>query len=140
MNFLGGGSAGRTRPVFGAVALVACSVLAACRAPGPEIPESDPGSYAGQPAAYSEPAEEQGSSLDWTASAATGDSLALPPPGTEPPETDRVHVLKKGDTLFSLARFFYDDESRWRDILEANRDQIQDPNRIFVGQVLRIPY
>ncbi len=51
----------------------------------------------------------------------------------------RTHTLVKGDTLYALARRYYSDASRWRAILEANRDQISDPNQLYVGQVLTIP-
>ncbi len=50
-----------------------------------------------------------------------------------------THLVAKGDTLFSLARRYYSDERRWKDIYAANGDQIKDPNRIFVGQSLVIP-
>jgi len=51
----------------------------------------------------------------------------------------RTHVVSKGDTLYSLARRYYNDQRRWRDIYEANRSSIADPNMIRVGQTLVIP-
>jgi nucleoid-associated protein YgaU len=51
----------------------------------------------------------------------------------------RVHRVAKGDTLFSLARTYYSDARRWKDIYEANRSQVSNPDRIFVGQELVIP-
>lgn len=51
----------------------------------------------------------------------------------------RMHTVQKGDTLYKLARQYYNSASRWRDIHEANRDQISDPNRLKVGQTLVIP-
>ena len=50
-----------------------------------------------------------------------------------------THVVAKGDTLFGLARQYYNDQRRWKDIYEANRDQVSDPDRISVGQQLVIP-
>jgi nucleoid-associated protein YgaU len=47
--------------------------------------------------------------------------------------------VASGDTLSGIAARFYGDANKWPTIFEANRHQIQDPNRIFVGQVLRIP-
>jgi nucleoid-associated protein YgaU len=44
-----------------------------------------------------------------------------------------------GDTLSGIAEKSYSDANRWPIIFEANRHQIQDPNRIFAGQVLRVP-
>jgi len=63
-----------------------------------------------------------------------------PPVGTEtttvPP---RTYTVQKGDTLFSLARRFYGNQARWKDIYNANRDTIRDPNTLKVGQVLKLP-
>ena len=49
------------------------------------------------------------------------------------------YKVRSGDTLSSIATNYYGDPSKWQIVYEANRYQIQDPNRIFVGQVLRIP-
>ena len=49
------------------------------------------------------------------------------------------YAVASGDTLSSIAARYYGDASKWPRIFEANRHQIQDPNRIFVGQVLRVP-
>jgi 5'-nucleotidase len=50
------------------------------------------------------------------------------------------HVVVKGDTLYSLARTYYNgDMSKWRDIYAANRSTLRDPNRLRVGQELIIP-
>ena len=62
-----------------------------------------------------------------------GGSPALTASGT------RYHTVGKGDTLYALARRYYGEHRRWKDIYEANRSQITDPNRIRVGQRLLIP-
>ena len=49
------------------------------------------------------------------------------------------YTVEKGDTLSGIAKQFYGKASAWHDIFEANRDQIDDPDRIFPGQVLKIP-
>lgn len=49
------------------------------------------------------------------------------------------HTVIKGETLSGIAKHWYDDAGKYTVIFEANRDQITDPNKIFVGQVLRIP-
>ena len=51
----------------------------------------------------------------------------------------RYHTVAKKETLYSLARTYYGDHHRWKDIFEANRMQIDDPNRIRIGQRLLIP-
>lgn len=49
------------------------------------------------------------------------------------------YTVQAGDTLSKLARQFYGDASQYMRIFEANRDQLNDPNMIKVGQVLTIP-
>ena len=51
----------------------------------------------------------------------------------------RYHTVVKKDTLYALARMYYGDQRRWKDIYEANRSTISDPNKIRVGQRLLIP-
>lgn len=51
----------------------------------------------------------------------------------------RYHTVQKKETLYSLARQYYNDQSRWKDIYEANRAELTDPNRIRIGQRLVIP-
>ncbi len=51
----------------------------------------------------------------------------------------RYHTVAKSDTLFKLARAYYNDQRRWREIYQANRSMLSDPNRIRIGQRLLIP-
>ena len=51
----------------------------------------------------------------------------------------QYHTVTKGDTLYALARHYYSNQRRWKEIYEANRGRISDPNRIHVGQRLVIP-
>ncbi len=51
----------------------------------------------------------------------------------------RVHTVAKGDTLYSLARRYYNDQARWKEIYSANRDNISNPNMVRVGQQIVIP-
>jgi nucleoid-associated protein YgaU len=48
-------------------------------------------------------------------------------------------VVERGDTLSHIAQRFYGKASGWHEIFEANRDQLDDPDRIQPGQVLKIP-
>ena len=57
------------------------------------------------------------------------------PPDKEP----RLYVVKKGDSLSKIAGEVYGDASRWKEILRANKDQIEDARLIRPGQELRIP-
>lgn len=49
------------------------------------------------------------------------------------------HSVIPGDSLSSIAGQFYGDEDQWHRIFEANRHQIINPDRVFVGQLLRVP-
>ena len=51
----------------------------------------------------------------------------------------RTYTVARGDTLSHIAKEHYGKASKWHAIFEANRDQIDDPDRIFPGQVLKIP-
>jgi nucleoid-associated protein YgaU len=51
----------------------------------------------------------------------------------------RTYTVVSGDTLSHIAQRHYGDAGRWPAIFEANRDKLSDPDRIFPGQVLRIP-
>jgi hypothetical protein len=50
----------------------------------------------------------------------------------------RLYEVKSGDTLAAIARD-QGENITFTDIFEANRDVLNDPNKIFPGQVLRIP-
>jgi nucleoid-associated protein YgaU len=52
---------------------------------------------------------------------------------------EQSYTVQKGDTLSHIAQKHYGKASRWHAIFEANRDQIDDPDRIFPGQVLKLP-
>ena len=49
------------------------------------------------------------------------------------------YTVKEGDTLGTIAQQELGNGGRWEEIYQANKDQIKDPNLIFVGQKLTIP-
>lgn len=51
----------------------------------------------------------------------------------------RRHVVREGDTLFSLARQYYGDPDRFGVIYQANRGVLQTPESLPVGADLVIP-
>ncbi len=51
----------------------------------------------------------------------------------------RVHEVKPGDTLSAIAKHYYGKASLYPKIFDANRDVLDDPNKIKPGQKLRIP-
>ncbi len=51
----------------------------------------------------------------------------------------KVYVVKANDTLRKVAQELLGDAERWKEIYEANKDKIKDPNVIKLGQELTIP-
>ena len=51
----------------------------------------------------------------------------------------KTYTVQPGDTLAKIAQTVYGDSARWKEIFEANRDQIPNPDLIQVGQELIIP-
>ena len=51
----------------------------------------------------------------------------------------RYHRVVSGDTLSKIAKQYYGDLSKYPEIFEANQPMLKDPDKIYPGQVLRIP-
>lgn len=55
-------------------------------------------------------------------------------------ETETLfHTVEKGDTLWAVSEKTLGDGSRYNEIFEANRPMLTHPDKIYPGQVLRIP-
>lgn len=50
-----------------------------------------------------------------------------------------TYTVKAGDTLSKIAKQHLGDANSYMAIFEANRDQLDDPDKIKPGQVLKIP-
>ena len=50
-----------------------------------------------------------------------------------------TYTVKAGDTLSKIAKSLLGDAGAYMDIFNANRDQLNDPNVVRPGQVLKIP-
>jgi len=73
------------------------------------------------------------SSVDTTAQVV---SQSSPQPAAEATTT---YTVAKGDTLSAIAKKHLGNANHWRRIFDANRDILNDPDRIQPGQVLKIP-
>ena len=51
----------------------------------------------------------------------------------------RTYTVQPGDSLSKIAKQFYGNPNEYNRIFEANRDKLNDPNKIQAGQVLTIP-
>lgn len=49
------------------------------------------------------------------------------------------HTVKKGENLSQIAQHYLGKSSRYREIFEANKPMLSDPDKIYPGQMLRIP-
>lgn len=50
-----------------------------------------------------------------------------------------THVVKKGDTLWDLAKEYLKDPFRWPDVFLRNTDIVENPHWIYPGETIRIP-
>ncbi|MET2827624.1 LysM peptidoglycan-binding domain-containing protein [Mesorhizobium shangrilense] len=73
--------------------------------------------------------------------------VAAATPGADVPEivapklehTDGAVIIRRNDTLWRISRRVYGHGVRYSTIYLANQDQIRDPNRIWPGQVFKVP-
>lgn len=68
-----------------------------------------------------------------TGRAAARDAQRNPAPGA------RTYEVKPGDTMASIARKFYKNKARAKDLQDANLNAVPDPRKLKPGQTLMIP-
>ncbi len=51
----------------------------------------------------------------------------------------KTYTVQSGDTLSKIAQEYYGNASKYQQIFEANKPMLKDPDKIYPGQVLRIP-
>jgi hypothetical protein len=54
-------------------------------------------------------------------------------------QQSRMYTVQAGDSLSKISRQFYGDANQYMKIFNANRDRLDDPNKIQAGQQLVIP-
>lgn len=92
-----------------------------------EEPKAEVAAAAADPAPAAEPAAEP-------AKAEAPVAAAAEPAAEEPKVVDgKPYRVKKGDTLMRIAFEHYGDLYRWKEIYEANRKSIKDPNHVPPG-------
>lgn len=51
----------------------------------------------------------------------------------------QTYTVEKGDNLSSISKRFYGKSKYWKQIFEANRDTIENPDLIYPGQTIKLP-
>jgi nucleoid-associated protein YgaU len=67
------------------------------------------------------------------------DKMTVAAPKAAPAPEARFYTVVKGDTLSKIAKEFYGNAMKYPAIFEANKPMLKDPDKIYPGQVLRIP-
>lgn len=56
-----------------------------------------------------------------------------------PASESQFYTVKAGDTLSAIAKQVYGNANLYNKIFEANKPMLKSPDKIYPGQVLRIP-
>ena len=51
----------------------------------------------------------------------------------------KIYMVVAGDSLSKIAKREYGDASEWKRIFDANQDVLENPDKIYPGQKLKIP-
>ena len=106
--------------------------------PIPSIEENPAGSSWNQATADS-PKKSSWKSSPPTAGPDESTTPRPPSSFTPPSPLPAQYTVGKDDTLQTISKKFYNSYSKWPKIYEANKDKIDDPNRVRWGVVLTIP-
>lgn len=70
------------------------------------------------------------------------DNLKVKPaatPTSTPEPSFMFYTIESGDSLSKIAKRYYGDANKWNALFEANREVIEDPDKIYPGQQIRVP-
>jgi nucleoid-associated protein YgaU len=56
-----------------------------------------------------------------------------------PADESKYYTVVKGDTLSKISKEFYGNPNKYPQIFEANKPMLTHPDKIYPGQLLRIP-
>jgi LysM repeat protein len=59
--------------------------------------------------------------------------------GQETQANFTYYTVKKNDTLQKISKALYGTTKKWNKIYTANQDTLKSPNRLYPGQVLKVP-
>jgi len=128
--------AAATAPATGAPAATADAPQAEAPGGGAPAASDAPASAESAPPAAGEPGSD----------VAAAPALPTPPPagvnevlGPKLESVDSAVIIRRGDTLWRISRRVYGRGVRYSTIYLANQTQIEDPDRIWPGQVFKVP-
>ena len=67
--------------------------------------------------------------------ASVNDMMTVATPETE----SQMHIVVSGDNLSKISKQYYGTPNKYPQIFEANKPMLSHPDKIYPGQVLRIP-
>jgi nucleoid-associated protein YgaU len=70
---------------------------------------------------------------------ATAQVPAIPAAAEPPPAAAETYTVQSGDSLWKIAQHVYGNGAKYTAIFEANRDLLDNPDKIRPGQVLKLP-
>ncbi len=71
--------------------------------------------------------------------AMTASRVSSQEPQMQEPPAVVTYKVKSSDTLQKISMKHYGTTKKWKKIYEANRDKLKSPDKIYAGQVLKIP-
>jgi nucleoid-associated protein YgaU len=92
-----------------------------------------------------EPADMHGTEFPQIEPMDNHETLAFPEKGADNDiamptlEKDTTYTVKKGDTLWTISKKFYNSGKNWKKIQEANKDILPTPEKLKAGMNLKIP-
>ena len=132
------------RKAWIALSLAPAVALVGCKSEPEPVAQVPPPNYAAEPEPLPPVAINEGAKGGpYSGSALSGNPEDYntgsynPQPLDPAPPASRTYTVRKGDTLWSIAKRTYGNGQRWVDIAQAN--QSVDPKKLAIGQQITLP-